>query len=325
MHISLCSIPVLAACVAAYTYAHSRIHTHTHACTPHICTHSPQPVILRPRRQGWHKHAPHRRKEKKKSTYMRTQTRPRRQARTPSHARTFLFAPLGIFSAHFPRPSTNLLLFLDLRPQRRKVETKKTGSPRIPNCVRGASSPESRHCMAGDSVSLSHLTTAGKLILQADGPSFSEQHDLESAGQGGSCRPPAIPRSEPNSPSRIRASVSWGQNSWRGFSRGQTLVEEGSEWVAATADKHKLATEDDDAPRAVGDFNDTISSEKILSAHRQTLKDRSAACTDSKHAVTRLTFLETELERLDCLDCPPSYQPQETNMEGKLEGLPACC
>jgi hypothetical protein len=181
--------------------------------------------------------------------------------------------------------------------------------------------------MAGDSVSLSLLATAGKLILQADGPSFPEEHDLESAGEDGSCRPPAIriPKSEPNSPTRIRASVRWGQNSWRGFSRGQTPVEEGSKWVAATADQHKLATEDDDAPRAVGDFNDTISSEKILSAHRQTLRDRSAASTDSAHAVTRLAFLETELERLDSLDSPPSYQPQETNMEWQLEGLPACC
>ena len=172
---------------------------------------------------------------------------------------------------------------------------------------------------------MSFLTTAGKLILQADGPSFPEEHDLESAGVGSSCRPPAIrlPESEPNSPSRISASVRWGPNTWRGFRRGQTPVDEGSDWVAATADLHTLATEDDDAPRAVGGFNDTISTEKILSAPRQMLKDRSAASTDSAHAVTRLAFLETELERLDSLDSPPSYQPQETNLEWQLQGLPA--
>jgi len=167
---------------------------------------------------------------------------------------------------------------------------------------------------------MSILTTAGKLILQADGPSLHEEHDLESAGEGGSCRPPAIriPKSEPNSPSRIRSSVRWGPSSWRGFSSGQTPIGEGSEWVSATEGQQKLATEDDDAPRAVGGFNGTkSSSEKIL-------KYRSAARMDSAHAVTRLAFLETELKRLDSLDSPPSYQPQETNMEWQLEGLPAC-
>jgi hypothetical protein len=114
-----------------HTWPHTRMHTPaytntlTHAHLTYAHTHPPRsPVILRPRRQGWHKHAPHRRKEEKEHTCERThaRARPRRQARTPSHERTFLFAPLGIFSAHFPRPSTNLLLFLDLRPQRRKAK-----------------------------------------------------------------------------------------------------------------------------------------------------------------------------------------------------------
>jgi len=121
-----------------HTWPHTRMHTPaytntlTHAHLTYAHTHPPRsPVILRPRRQGWHKHAPHRRKEEKEHTC---------DARTPAHARAGRHARPRMNAPSCLRLSASFLLtfrgqaqtfFCSLTSDRNGGRLK-TGSPRIP-------------------------------------------------------------------------------------------------------------------------------------------------------------------------------------------------